>query len=339
MGKRGLVKYIFSLLYRTIKFIKLMKTYSLLFLAAALVATTVSLMSCSKIENIDQFGEEKNAVKFSSNIITMNPATRANGKTWNENDKIGVYMLESDTIVVVNAMSNVQYITEGGGSTGSFKAVSDTIYFPDNGKEVRFMSYYPYTDKVVSNENGDVYKVDVSDQNNQAAIDLLYSFRTDTVFEKTASKKVVPLVFNHMLTKLIVNIKAGKGLKKEDLANITIHFEGLSTAADFNLFSGSLSNYADTTNIVPLTVAQGESFEAILIPTAEIPSNAKIVFDLDNVKEGEGISSDVFTWSFDKKLIKSTKHIYNVTINRTGIEIEATINDWINGGEEGITAE
>ena len=311
-----------------------MKTYSL-FLGAALV---MALTSCSQNDGVCHLDEKKSEVRFTSNIITMSPATRAAGNTWDGNDKIGVYMLEKESTSVVNEMSNVQHITETGGSAGSFKAVDEIIYFPDNGKEVRFMAYYPYKSDVIG--DGDIYKVDVTNQNSQAKIDLLYSFKTDAVFEKTVSEKVVPLEFNHMLTKLIVNIKAGEGLESSDLAGIKIHFEGLNSTADFNLFSGSLSNHAGSANIVPLSgIAPGgyvANFESILIPTDAVP-NARIVFDLNNAHED--ISSDVFMWSFDKELVKSTKHTYNVTINRTGIEVKATIIDWLNGGEDSIIAE
>ena len=311
-----------------------MKTY-FLFLGTALVLT---LMSCNRNDNINHFNKEKSEVKFTSGIIPKSSATRATDNTWDKNDEIGVYMLEKELTTVVDEMGNVQYITELGGSTGTFKASGKVIYFPDNGEEVRFMAYYPYKSDVIS--NGNIYKVDVTNQSSQAKIDLLYSFKTDAVFEKTTSEKVVPLAFNHMLTKLIVNIKAGEGLESDDLAGIKIHFEGLNSTADFNLFDGSLSNHAGSVDIVPLTgVAQGEytaNFESILIPTDGIP-DARIVFDLDN--GDEDLDSDVFAWSFDKELLKSTKHKYNVTINRTGIEVKATINDWLNGGEDDIIAE
>ena len=303
------------------------------------IAVTVAFVSCQQDEHEPNSNSRMEA-RFSTNIVKETPlATRAAGDKWHENDSIGIFMFEEQYTNVVEGMGNVKYTTEDGGKTGEFTATDKIIYFPDNGAKVRFMSYYPYTENIENN----IYKVDVSDQTNQPAIDLLYSFNDAAKYDKTSPDKKVSLVFDHMLTKININIKAGDGLEDSDLDNIEVYFEGFNTEVNFNLISGSLSEPSDISNIIPAKITKKEeyyvSYEAIIIPT-EDPRSAKIVFDLQNGNEGEPSKSDVFTWKFNNvNLIKGTEYTYNVTISRSGIVVEAIINDWAPGGENNITAE
>jgi len=309
------------------------KTY--LLPLVTMTATVLNLVSCSQK---DTPLTDKVAVKFSSGIITMTPASRAAGMTWNANDAIGVYMLEAGSKVVVDGMANKEYVATTGGVTGKFEANGDIIYFPDNGKQVRFMSYYPYDDNMTESN---VYKVNISNQDPQAEIDLLYSFNEEILFEKTTvTNKTVPLVFKHKLTKVYIKVKAGEGLENDDLDDIEVHFSGLNTQANFDLMTGELkSPSVNDVDITPVRIAdEGDHvacYEAIILPMAD--PIGEIVFDLNNgVGENE---SDVFTWAFDKELKSSVKYLYNVTINRSGLIVEATIVDWTEVDTEDISAE
>ena len=185
--------------------------------------------------------------------------------------------------------------------------------------------------------------MDVSNQTDLTKIDLLYSFNKGVSFDKATPEKKVPMTFKHELTNIIVNIKAGSGITDEDLQDIGITFTGLNTKADFDLFESELSNKSDEAEIIPVSIVAVEgytaSFEAIIIPTDDIPDNAQIVFNLNNGDTETGTGSDIFVWEFDREFDKSTRYTYNATINRSGIVIEAIIEDWIDGGEQDIDAE
>ena len=313
-----------------------MKKYRFL-TAAMLLASASVVVSCNRDKNSGIVPDGRVEVQFSSNIITTNTTTKASDNTWDAADAIGVYMYEENDVEVVENMKNIEYVTENGGQTGSFKAVGTVIFFPDNGDKVRFMAYYPYDENLAN----DVYKVNVTDQNSQPAIDLLYSFNTNAKYDKKTPGKKVPLVFDHQLTKIYVNVKAGDGLTNDDLQSIEILFDGMNTTADFSLVNGSLNNVDDPSNIDLLKITAKEgyaaSFEAIVLPSETVP-DAQIVFDLKN-GDGADIESDVYTWAFNNTLDKSTRYTYNVTINRSGIVVEATINDWTHTDDEDIDAE
>ena len=317
-----------------------MKKY--LLLPTITVITLIAFVACNQNESEIIPHDNRKEVNFSSNIAQIDaPLTRATGTTWAESDSIGIYMFEESVTNVVENKRNIKYITELGGKPGLFTPNDEIIFFPDNGDNVRFMSYYPYTTNVSSY----VYKVDVSDQSKQSAIDLLYSFDVDTKYNKTVPGKKVPLLFDHKLTKININIKPGNGLDDDDIINTIVSFDGFNTQADFNLISGELSNADEPETIISLNkdaAADGYtvSYESIVIPVKN-PSAAKIIFDLNNEDTGNGTSSDLFLWKFpnDVELQSGFEYIYNVTINRSGIVVEATINEWKDGGFDDINAE
>jgi len=315
-----------------------MKKYRYATLAALFALASTVIVSCNRKDDLQSPENPRTEVKFSSNIIKMDTHTRASGSAWDAADAIGVYMFAENEAVAVENKRNVEYVTESGGETGQFKAKSTEIYFPDNGDKVRFMGYYPYQSSVPA----EVYAVNVSDQSSQPSIDLLYSFDADAKYDKKTPDKKVPLVFDHQLTKIYVNVKAGEGLSADALQTISVSFLGMNTQANFSLVNGTLSGQTAPAEITarPLFAKDGfaASFEAIVLPAQET-SGAQIKFDLQNGDTETDVQSDVYIWSFIHALDKSTKYTYNVTINRTGIVVEATINDWTATDEQDVSAE
>ena len=309
-----------------------------LLLAITLLVFNSGIISCSRERDIDILSGERTEVKFSSNIITIGTHPKASGAIWDPNDAIGIYMYEENDVNVVEDKSNIKYVSELGGKTGDFENAGTVIYFPDNGDKVRFMAYYPYNTDI----SDDVYNVNVVTQSSQQDIDLLYSFDKNAKYDKAVTDNKIPLVFDHQLTKIYVNVKAGDGLVDDDLQNISVSFLNFNTKADFNLISGSLSNQSTPAEIVAssFNIKDGyvASFEAIVLPVETIP-NAQIKFDLKNGNVETGVESNTYIWNFDEALAKSTKYTYNVTINRSGIVVVATVNDWINTEENEVVAE
>jgi len=304
------------------------------FVLLAALTIGLSITSCFR----DNFNLAEKEITFASNIQKLVPASRVVDNLWDESDSIGIYMVSEESMDIVDAAENIQYVASASGAEGSFLAKDNPIYFPDNGDKVRFLAYHPYNSKVIDR----VYKVDVSDQSNQSAIDLLYSFNPDALYSKETKNERVSLSFDHMLTKIIINVKPGDGLSATDLENIETVLTGVNREVEFDLNAVDFQNYANKGTISPrkTEVKNGYSisYEAIVVPTIDV-LGAQIVFDLKNGIEGENIASDVFRWDFDATLIRSTRYIYNVTINRSGITVESSINDWLSGGESDISAE
>ena len=296
-----------------------------LLLSGIAIIASCALCSCISEEVLNRepsVPADQKEAKFSSNIIeTRSSDLRVSGSKWESGDAIGIFMIEEENYTVFKGKSNIKYVTEYGGYTGDFIPEGDKIYFPNDGREVRFMSYYPYNKAIT----GTIYNVDISNQFPQSNIELLYSFNTSATYNKNIEIRKVPIEFDHQLTKVYINVKNGTGLQGSDLMHLKVTLSGLSTKANFNLLTGKLNNFSGTAPISPSVLIAGGgnvySCEAVVIPEANM-SNAKIVFNLNNGK--------VYTWNIDRGFEKGKQHTYNATISNTGITVNSIVNNWHN---------
>mgnify|MGYP000930224528 FL=1 len=260
--------------------------------------------------------------------ITVNASiqaiqTRAFNTVWEKNDAIGIYMKKSnDEWRDVVQANNVKYITDG---TSIFRA-ADTkkaINFPLDGSDASFVAYYPY--KATFSDMK--YPVDVTDQSNLAAIDLLYSDNAKAVNSEQLS---VNLAFVHQLTKIILNIIPEDPLY--DLSKLSAKITGVGTKATFSLDNGELSSPTSTGNILFNVSANGRTAEAILLPMTSLKNKELIL----------SISSNTFAFPLDKAINitsfeKSTQYTYNITLTKEALSVShAIISDWIAAPSENI---
>lgn len=300
-----------------------MKAKSILFSLAVLA---LSATSCS--DDKDGYGNENNgAVQFSSAIVG-NVQTRATGTTWSPADAIGVYMKKAgQELADANVISNVannKYTTPGSGVFSAAKA-SDAIYLPVDGSKVDFIAYYPYKDPI----DAYTYKVDVATQTSQEAIDLLYS--KDAVNQDKTNANIA-LGFNHQLTKMVLNVKAGSGIASLD--GLSIKISGMKTKADFALATGVLTATGNAGDIIVKTAANGTEVmgEAIVLPAAAVAGRT-ITFTLP---------SGSFKWEIPAttEYKSGTRYSYDVELKNTGAVVpNGTISDWTDGSSESIVIE
>lgn len=222
--------------------------------------------------------------------------------------------------------NNVKYITTG---SSSFSPASEKeeISFPFNGSDVDFIGYYPYREDI-SNYS---YPVNVSNQNSQSQIDLLYSDNARQLNEKNPN---VAMQFTHQLAKVVLNIEPGKSMNLKEL-NVII--SNVNMEATFNLTTGTLSPPTKQGDIYFRMENGGTFAEAILLPQA----------DLSGVKLWLVIGDDLEVYSFSLAEVleinafqPATKYTYNVTLftDETPILTEGSITPWVEGPLVSVTA-
>ena len=283
---------------------KMTKLFALALLAGAMV-------SCNTEDTASTTANGKVAVQFTGGISVD---TRAAGQAWADGDKIGIFMIEAGKTLSADAISegvdNVCYQSNG---SKAFSPISGgkTIFFPIDG-DVDFYSYYPQT---TVND----YKValNMANQTSQEAIDFMYA-------KKTGCNKATPQVdlkFNHMLSKLVLNVQPGNGLTQDDLNKLKVTIKDQNTTATFNLADGVISGEGNPANIQMKTVKVGKKYEAILLPTKS--TTREIEFDLDNGHDAP------FVWKMDQELKGGNLYNYTtVKLTRTGVELSGTIKPW-----------
>lgn len=289
-----------------------MKISNLLYMGAL---STLALMSCTNNDdNSEWYGSE--GIVFTTAI-----QSRVSGNTWNANDEVGIYMMNAGSGIEAATAQNKKYIAQTNGTLTA--APGNGIYLPESGN-VDFIAYYPYTTSV----SGNKLAVNVSDQSNPAAIDLIYSNDTKGVAATTST--TISLGFTHQLTKVTLNVTKDETI--ETLNGLGVNIKGVSTEGEFNLADGTLTATAGTNNkdVAMYIDAQGTTATAtaIILPTAASTdqTSLNLTFNLNGQSFTHTISdASIFekgtNVSFNAKLsINNGKPV--VTVGN------ATINNW-----------
>ena len=289
-----------------------MKISNLLYMGAL---STLTLMSCTNNDdNSEWYGSE--GIVFTTAI-----QSRVSGNTWNANDEVGIYMMNAGSGIEAATAQNKKYIAQTNGTLTA--APGNGIYLPESGN-VDFIAYYPYTTSV----SGNKLAVNVSDQSNPAAIDLIYSNGTKGVAATTAT--TISLGFTHQLTKVTLNVTKDGTI--ETLNGLGVNIKGISTEGEFNLADGTLTATAGTNNkdVAMYIDAQGTTATAtaIILPTAASTdqTSLNLTFNLNGQSFTHTVSdASIFekgtNVSFNAKLsINNGKPV--VTVGN------ATINNW-----------
>jgi hypothetical protein len=277
-------------------------------------------------------------VQFSSGLSGMVESRAANG-SWDAGDEVGIYMIPA----VASASSvdfstytderNVPYVTSGAGEYVSLSVMSGhkAICYPQDGSEVNFVAYYPY--KAVTSTDGDICRVDVTDQSDLKAIDLIYHNGAGHAYDKDTDAADVELEFTHQLSKLnVCLIPASEEVAvdfESDPPLLTL--TGFPSTAVLLLWDGNLYPQDSGTNLItasPLTSSPRQAlYEAIVIPhnMASYSSSHRMSFAIDDTE---------YHYELPASTVLEKGIAYNYIFKFTGTEVvlvKKTIVDWEGG--------
>ena len=239
-----------------------MKTRNLHLVSVLLAA--LALTACSNEEEITQEADGRVALQVTSGI-----QTRAYNNQWEAGDRIGIYAFGTGGTTVYDSYANIPYVTQTNGTDGSFSPDGNTIYLPANGEKLDFVAYYPYTTSLTDG----IYTVDVSDQSNQSAIDLM------AAGTQTADRTDPAVAFNftHKLCKVEITLEPGSGMSATELAGLDVELTGQQIGGTFNVTQPN-SAVSVTTGTVQsvelLTNAAGTFAEGIVLPSENFNGEA-----------------------------------------------------------------
>jgi endonuclease G len=273
--------------------------------------------ACRKENAPEVIDQTRTAVQFSA-AINGQIKTKATDNTWNPGDVIGVFMKNGPGLGNVQS-SNKSYTTTGDGEFAA-TGTEESIYYPENGSTVDFIAYYPYKQTLVNN----TYSVDVNNQNNQAAIDLLYADNANGLSKTNANAN---LIFTHKLAKVEFTVKNGTGVS--DLNGLEVKIAGVKMTANFDLATGVLTATGAADSLVAKTTVKNNLTvaEAILVPSTD-ENETKVIFSL---------GTKTFTWTLpaSTKFEEGKKYIYEIELKgdgsgipRVAAAIKATIINW-----------
>ncbi len=284
----------------------------------------ILITSCEG-EIIDQYSLDR-SIKVNANII--NPTTRASNSSWSSGDFIGIYMKNANQELSDKSAleKNAKYTTNGDNKFKPASTASD-IKFPADGERVDFIAYYPHS--TISNTLH--YTIDVSNQDSQEEIDLMYS---DNAIGLNRNSNNVDLQFSHQLSKIMVDIKTKDGAPLKD---VTASIKGINTKGKFSLIDKSISS-STKGNIKMKVNSKGDIAEAILIPTDNLAgvtleiTHGKFayVYELNSSSKIKSFDSG-YKYSYTMTLDPNSNNV-SVVINPS-----SSINNWTEGPSENAT--
>ncbi len=268
----------------------------------------IALTGCSQDEVLKQTPDsQKKVIHFNSKVESA-LLTRAFGTTWSANDSIGVFMKQADQPLapetVIAGAENVLYTTQKG--DGYFKPAAAGISWGDDKQGVDFIAYYPYTNL----QEGNLYPINVADQRDSEAIDLLYSNNLTGIADQP---NALNLTFSHQLSRVVFHLKANH---ISVWKNLSVRISGAKTQGTFNLADGIIAadeNSVSTINLYPTLNGLSGTAQAILMPgTAVSDLKLVVVQDEKEVAYALGLT----------ELEKGKQ--YNFNVNITGKEPEVS---------------
>ena len=287
---------------------------------SAVALATLLLTACQNDEETMQT-DARVALQVTSGI-----QTRAYDATWEANDEIGIFgFTQGDA--PTQAYSNVRYVTTGG--NGRFTPDGTTIYLPTDDSYLDFVAYYPYTATAMTDG---IYAVDVTDQSIQKDIDLMAASKLSA----NRSKNTVAFNFEHKLSKIVLTFKPGDGMALSELTGMKVQLTNQQPKATFDVTQPDGEVVVGTNTPATLTLntdADGTSSEGIVLPSAN--------FDGMTLHLELSDGGSFFNWNLNKsqnadKFEAGKKYVYDITVNRSGLGVTATITDWTPGnGENG----
>lgn len=253
--------------------------------------------------------------------------SRAYDDKWVSGDAVGIFMIGSGQRLSHSSISgggnNMKYNVS---ESGYMSPAGNLLYYPTGNRQVDFIAYYPYESTLYDY----VYKVDVSDQSDIQAIDLLYS---DNVKGASWTTPSVSLGFAHKLSRVVMNITAGQGVAASELKNMTVVMEGVNTNADFDLADGRLS-YTGSAGSIRFPVNSNGAATAIIIPTLSPRESGRTV-----TFSSPSISPRVWAVPDDTVFTEGNSYIYTVVITSAGVSVSLTdVDSWVSDGTETGTA-
>ena len=242
--------------------------------------------------------------------------TRAADDHWDDNDAIGVYMVNADNSIV-DEVSNYRYVVIDK-DHGNFSpdGENNTAYFPEDGT-VNVVAYYPQGN-VVDNK----LSLDLANQDSQPKIDLM-SAKAEGA---SKSNPTIKLGFKHRLTKLFFEIEI-EGDVTTDGISATISNQ--YTDIRYDIINNELSIAdGDTKKEISMKYWNLDGYrfvEAIVLPNEGNNSaeDRTLTFKLNGKN---------FSASIDKNTVfkAGKKYTYKVTFTKEGsVNIQgAGITNW-----------
>lgn len=275
------------------------------------LASIASLMfSCS--ENIEETPfEEKLPIS-----ISVDMQTRANDTTFESGDAVGIYVVNYDGTTAGtlkaegNQADNAEFVFNGGGWNSD-----EPIYWKDKNTSADFYAYYPYSASINIAAQPFAVEADQSNEDNFWASDFLWGKSTKV----SPTSNAVNIQTNHVLSRIIVEIKPGSGFTSASwaAANKSVKICDVKTSATINLATGVATATGNNGEIVPL--ATSSNYKAMVVPQTVADDSKLIVVTVDGTE---------YVYRAGCTFKANTQHNFSIVVNKNESSVSVSIGEW-----------
>lgn len=291
----------------------------IIFMAAIILAA-----GCSKdvsLENIDS-----NEIK-----VVADMPTRATMKNFENQDKMGLYAVEyagdqPQLLQIGGNYLNNEPMTYNGEIWSSYRKV----YWSD--VPCDFYGIYPYHPiKAIKDVLFDI----ATDQSVPETDDALSGYEASDLMWAKAEKVTrdegeVKLKFNHLMSRVVVNVVKGPTFEGEIPDDIVTHIYNTATTAKVNYSEGSLEKYALSENkTITMRKISNHQFVAIVVPQFIERSTPLIEITMGGI---------AYLMNYSISFRPGYQHTITVTVNtspdqeKIEISIDGEVGDWEDDG-------
>lgn len=266
--------------------------------------------------------EDDNTIKISVSIGNLSKvATDDNGSQYFEdNDEISVYAWIGDKTVAPDAAGRIVNNSINKLGTGVWTATPQmlwsTLAEPHN-----FIGIYPKTESPVDNLSADKFTLNETEP---AKNDLLVATNYDGLTGEM--KKTVPLMFDHVMAKVIVNLEFRNqwGGGAPEVASVKLLNCVKEATVNYLNKTVSVDAGAAREELYLLEESENRTFSYILVPQTSINT---IVINIDG-------KDYTYTGSTDFVIESGKYTTINLIVGRDRVDISSiTINNWKEGNK------
>ena len=232
------------------------------------------------------------------------------------NEKINVYIFEKLGIgEVASTIYNnpIEYYTT---NLSGAMAPTRTIYpyYPSNGRNVNMYAVYP--NGVLSTTTSFTVQEDQTLKAYYKASDLMYASANDV--ERSAN--IIPLSFNHLMTKVIVELSVPTGKDANILNGAIVKLKNVMRTVEVDVPNGTLGSVSNSGDVL-LTNDGSEPSAGIIVPQT-IQAGHFLEIRLEN--------GDILNYNLPQSLTFSSgkKNIFGISINETVISAKFSVVAW-----------
>lgn len=305
-----------------------------------LVAAAIAMVSCNNVDEVKTSGVQENGmINLTASINSSDEVTRAQSGASLQDQ---LFVVGKDIKVEVYATSASTpydsgiYTTAAQGALNA-KTTSDRLFYPANNGNVDLCAYYP--SEISSGSEAFAIENDQREVEKYQSSDLMYATKLTNCASMENNVPITHnLVFNHALTKIVVNIAAGDGLVASNITEtpgvteVKINNTILSAtlAIDGGVITASAANVpAADINIT----GTGDNHVGIIVPQTLNAETTFISLKYNNVTYTYALSSQT-------NFLAGKQYTYNLTLSARGLVLQSTqITPWDpqTGGSQGIT--